>query len=526
MTAFLTLDSVSTATPDAQVLFERLSLSIGRERVGLVGRNGSGKSTLINLIAGVREPRAGSIHRAGRIGVLAQRFDERQSAAEALGVAGALAVLARIERGEGSPADFDDADWTLPARIQEAFGQIGLTGVSLDRLIANLSGGERTRLALARLLLDAPDLLLLDEPTNNLDVEGRVLIGDFIRAFRGGVLVASHDRALLEHMDRIVELTPIGVHIFTGGWSAFAEARAAERALAVQDLERAQSGLDNAQRAMQRRREAKDRRDKAGRAFAAKKSEPAIALGAMAERAENTSAGISRLNERQSADSEAKLESAKERVEILTPLTIELPSSGLPSAAELLTMEDVTIRAGDRLLGPWTLRMRGPERVAIRGPNGAGKTSLLRAALGLTPLESGSVARAEGRTVMLDQHVGTLDPNLSVLDNFLALNPLLNQHAAYAACARFAFRNVTALKRVGDLSGGERLRAGLACMLAGARPPWLLILDEPTNHLDLDSIETLEVALRAFDGALLIVSHDAAFLEAVGVTRTIDLTRT
>lgn len=525
MSAFLILDSVSAATPDAQVLFENLSLSIGRERVGLVGRNGSGKSTLLSIIAGARDSRAGAIHRAGRIGVLAQTFDEQQSAAEALNVAPALDVLARIERGEGSPADFEDADWTLEARVAEALAQVGLTGLSLDRLIATLSGGERTRLALARLLIEAPDLLLLDEPTNNLDADGRALIGAFIRDFRGGVLVASHDRALLEHMDRIVELTPIGVHSVAGGWSVFAEARAADRARAAQDLERAQSGVDSAQRAIQRRREAKDRRDKAGRAFAAKKSEPAIVLGGMAERAENTSGGISRLNERQAANAEAALESAKERVEVLTPLTIELPPSGLPSGAELLTMEDVRVRAGDRVLGPWSMRIRGPERIAIRGPNGAGKTTLLRAATGAAEPDSGKVTRAEGRIVMLDQHVAILDPNLTVLDNFLVLNPSLNQHAAYAACARFAFRNVTALKRVGDLSGGERLRAGLACSLAGARPPWLLILDEPTNHLDLDSIETLEGALQAFDGALLIVSHDAAFLEAVGVTRMIDLAR-
>ena len=167
--------------------------------------------------------------------------------------------------------------------------------------------------------------------------------------------------------------------------------------------------------------------------------------------------------------------------------------------------------------------MRGPERIAVRGPNGAGKTTLLRTAIGVAPPDSGDVRRAEGRIIMLDQHVGILDPSLSVLDNFLALNPSLNQHAAYAACARFAFRNAAALKRAVDLSGGERLRAGLACTLAGAQPPWLLILDEPTNHLDLGSIETLESALKAFDGALLIVSHDAAFLDAISVTRTLDL---
>ncbi len=520
MPPFLTLDSLCAATPDGDRLFDGLSLSIGRERVGLVGRNGAGKSTLLNIITGAVESRSGTVVRTGRIGTLAQSWAEEQTVAEVLGVAGALAAAARILAGAGAAEDFALADWDLETRAAAVLADVGLVGMELDRRIVSLSGGERTRIGIARLLLDAPDLLLLDEPTNNLDGEGRAAVARLVRGWRGGVLVASHDRVLLDAMDRIVELPPIGVHIVGGGWSAFAAARAAERERAVLELDRSQAGVRDARRAVQQQREAKDRRDKAGRAFAARKSEPKILLGGRAERAENTGGQLNRLAGRLVGEAEARLEAARGRVEVLAPLTIALPPTHLPAGADVLTLDGVTVAAGDRILGPWSLRVRGPERIAVTGPNGAGKTTLLRTVMGSVVPCRGSVSRPEGRVVMLDQYVTLLDPAASVLANVRRLNPSLDEQAAYAACARFAFRNQGALQVAGSLSGGERLRAGLACTLGGERPPWLLLLDEPTNHLDIESVEVLEGALVAFDGALLVVSHDPAFLTAIGIGRT------
>ncbi|MES2986753.1 MAG: ABC-F family ATP-binding cassette domain-containing protein [Pseudomonadota bacterium] len=525
MSALLTFDSLAAATPDRRPLFENLTLSIGAERVGLVGRNGSGKSTLLRIAAGEVEPVAGSVARGGSISMLVQDWADDLAVSDVLGATEMLARCARILGGEGSEDDLADADWTLESRTEGALAQTGLPGLALDRVMASLSGGERTRVAIARLLLDAPDLLLLDEPTNNLDTGGRAAIGELIAGWRGGVLVASHDRALLEAMDRIVELTPIGVHVFGGGWSAFGEARDAAQTRAGEELERASDAMRGAERAAQDRRERKDRRDKGGRAFAASGSAPKILLGRQAERAENSSGRDNRVIQRLSGDAAERLDAARAQVEIVAPLTIELPPSGLPANREVLAMDRVTLTAGDRMLGPWNFEMRGPERVGVIGPNGAGKSSLLRVAMGVGEPESGNVRRAEGRLAMLDQHISLLSADQSILDNFLRLNPGLDTNMAYAACARFAFRNRDALRNAGTLSGGERLRAGLACILAGEHPPWLLLLDEPTNHLDIDSLEVLEAALAEYDGALLVVSHDASFMNAIDVSREIRLSR-
>src|SRR3984957_13985911 len=375
MTALLTLDSISLITPDGRPLFDALTLALGRERIGVVGRNGSGKSTLLRLIAGEIEPAAGSIRRAGTLGMLAQFADENLTVSGALGVANDLARLRRIECGEGSLDDADQADWTLPSRLDAALAETGLPVLPLNRAIASLSGGERTRVAIARLLIEAPDVLLLDEPTNNLDIEGREAIARLLERWRGGAIVASHDRALLERVNRIVELTPIGVTVFGGAWSAFAAQRDAARAQAEADLKRTSDALRNAERVVQKAKEKKARRDKGGRAWRAKGVEDKMFMDAEKQRAENSGAREGHLADRMIEDRSAALEEARARVEGLTPLSIDLPKTNLPRARGLVVLRDVVMNlAHRRLFGPLSLEFRGPERVAISGPNGSGKT--------------------------------------------------------------------------------------------------------------------------------------------------------
>lgn len=524
MTALVILDSISLSTPDGRPLFDHLTLALARERTGLVGRNGCGKSTLLRLISGVAEPAKGTVHRSGSIGTLAQHVDERLTVARALGIDRALARLHRLACGDGSLDDVGDADWTLESRVHAALAETGLPGLPLQRPMASLSGGERTRVALARLLVEAPDLLLLDEPTNNLDADGRQAVAALLARWQGGVVVASHDRELLEQVERIVELTPVGVTVFGGAWSAFAEARDAARARAEADLERAADALRHAERSTQKAREKKARRDKAGRAWRDKGIEDKMFMDREKQRAENSAAREGRIAERQIEDRSEALAEARTRVEVLTPLTIELPKTGLPHSRELIAFRDVVMAQGDRpLFGPLSFEIRGPARIAVGGANGSGKTTLLRLVSGDLEPRSGEIRRQTGRIAVLDQHVGLLDPASSILDNMRRENPDLTDNAAYATLARFAFRNRAALQIAGTLSGGEWLRAGMACVFARPEPPLLLLLDEPTNHLDLASIEELEQALRTFDGALAVVSHDRAFLRNIGIDREIAL---
>ncbi|KCZ46751.1 hypothetical protein HY2_05015 [Hyphomonas pacifica] len=524
MSFSLMLDSLSLTTPDSTPLFDGLTLSLGRERIGLVGRNGCGKSTLLRAIAGEVEPACGNLSVHGRIGRLDQIADETLTVSEALGAAEGLAILTRMTTGDGTLEDAEAADWTLEPRLDAALSSTGLREMPLDTPLARLSGGERTRVMIARLLLEQPDILLLDEPTNNLDTEGRAAITSLLRDWRGGAIIASHDRGLLEHMDRIVELSPIGVTVFGGGWSEFREARDAARAQSEADLTRSVNALKRTKADAQRAKEKQDRRDRAGRNTRAKNAEPKMLLDKRQESAEHTAARGNQLVGRQTAEAAASLEAARARVEITAPITMELPPIHLPASKDILTAKDITAAFdGRRLFGPLSFTLRGPRRLAISGPNGSGKTTLMRMILGELAPASGTLHRHTDRIARLDQHVSLLPRVGSILEAIRAVQPHLTLNEAHAALARFAFRNTAAHQPVATLSGGERLRAGLAAIFAAPEPPDLLLLDEPTNHLDMDTIEALEAALTAYDGALITISHDPNFLHAIGIESAIAL---
>jgi len=525
MPAFVTLDTLSAKTPDGRSLFDNLTLAFGPERTGLVGRNGVGKTTLLRLILGELAPASGTVSVRGRLGVLRQAVQPPPGAtvADLLGLAEPLARLRRIAEGAATESDLAEADWDLEPRLDTALADVGLVGLDAARPAATLSGGQVTRAAMAGLVAQAPDLLILDEPTNNLDGEGRDLVAGLLDRWRGGAIVVSHDRSLLRAMDRTVELSSLGGKVYGGGYDLYAERKASEAAAAARELADAEKAQARVAREAQAAVERQARRDSAGRRARARGDAPKMLLDARAERAEVTAGRGGRLAERQREAAAGAFAEAEARVERVRPLAFDLPPTGLAAGKTVLELAEVRFGYGAAaVLDGVSLKIIGPERVAVTGPNGAGKTTLIRLAAGELEPASGRVLRA-APTAFLDQQTAMLRPDETLVAAFRRINPQASENTARAALARFLFRNTAGEKRVAALSGGERLRAALACVLMAARPPQLLILDEPTNHLDLDSIAAIEAALAGYDGALLVVSHDPDFLDAVGVTRRVDL---
>lgn len=525
MSASIAMFDLGWSTPDGQSVFSNLNLTFNEERVGIVGRNGVGKTSLLKLLSGEREPTAGRVAISGTISVLHQivQVGAEETIADLFGIARDLDILRRAETGVATVNELAEADWTLEARLAATLARVGLDAVAETKL-ASLSGGQRTRAAMAGAVLTDPDFLLLDEPTNNLDRDGRAALLEMLASWRAGAIIVSHDRALLEAMDTIVEMTSLGVTCYGGNWSHYHERKAIELAAAHHGLKIAERQLDEIERKAQVGRERKQRRDATGSRKGARGDMPRILAGARKERAENSGGENARLAERQRTEALAAATLAREQIERVEPMTVSLAPTGLPVGKVVLKLDCVTAGYDPKLpvLHDVSLVLTGPERVAIIGPNGSGKTTLLTLIAGKIEPWSGTMSRV-ARFAMLDQTAAILDPARSIAENYDNLHPGIDAFACRSALAKFRFRADAALQRVGTLSGGEMLRAGLACVLGGSNPPELLILDEPTNHLDLDSIAAIEAALSAFDGALLVVSHDEAFLEAIGTSRRVAL---
>ncbi|MEU2508680.1 ATP-binding cassette domain-containing protein [Streptomyces sp. NPDC007863] len=519
---FLSATSLSFSWPDGTEVFDDLRMTVGSGRTGLVGTNGSGKSTLLRLLAGRLTPTGGAVTASGEIGYLPQNLvlDTGRRVDAILGIDRKRAALHAVEAGDPAEEHFTviGDDWDVEERARATLDQLGLGAIGLDRTVGEVSGGESVLLRLAALLLARPDVLLLDEPTNNLDLYARSRLYEAVEGWSGVMVVVSHDRELLERVDRIADLHDGAVNWYGGPYSAYEEALAAEQEAAERmvrvaeaDVQRQRRELSEAQMKLARRRRY------AQKSFE-NKAVPKVVAHTRRGQAQVSAGKHRTLHADRLTEARERLDVAVEAVRDEDEIRVELPRTSVPPGREVLRLTDLELRYGARVEGGFELR--GPERVALVGRNGAGKTTLLRTVAGELEPVSGEVERLVPLR-FLPQRLDVLDDGLSIVENVARFAPTASGNTIRARLARFLFRGARADQRVGTLSGGERFRATLAALLLAEPAPQLLLLDEPTNNLDLASVRKLTAALHAYEGALVVASHDLTFLESLGITRRV-----
>ena len=490
-------------------IFRDVSFQVAdREHVAIVGVNGAGKSTLLRIVAGLEHPTQGEIAlaRGARVAVLAQepRFDSdrtvRQEAHLAFGEAlTAMARMRELEHGMQSASGeaLDDlfqeyerlsvhfeisGGFAVEHRTEEVLSGLGFDGDQIEEPVRTLSGGQKTRVALAKTLLTDPDLLLLDEPTNHLDLEMLEWLEGFLKTWRGSFLVVSHDRYFLDKVtDRTLELSFGQVEDYPAGYARFLVLREERLARRRQEYDEQQEHITRTEdyirryKAGQRSREARGRQTRLDR------------LERIARPQEHAALKL---------QSAASSRSGRDVV-TTTPLQVGYTESGMESI--LVSTPELHVERGDR--------------IAMIGKNGSGKSTLLRSIVGELPLLTGRVGFGANVTMgyYAQGHEG-LPTDGTPLSIMLATQPM-DDESARSYLARFLFRGDEVARPIAALSGGERSRLALACLLIqGAN---LLVLDEPTNHLDIQARETLEQMLAAYSGTVLLVSHDRYFIDRV-----------
>ncbi|MFF3573115.1 ABC-F family ATP-binding cassette domain-containing protein [Nocardia jiangxiensis] len=524
--ARIVCSNLSFTWPDDTPVFRDLSFTVPGGRTGLVAPNGAGKSTLLRLIAGDLRPGGGGVTVEGVLGYLPQTLPLTvgSTVAQVLGIAPVLEALAAVESGDVREEHFTviGSDWDVEERTRAQLEQLGLVDIALSRDLDTLSGGQIITLGLAAQLLRRPDVLLLDEPTNNLDIDMRQRLYGVLEEWTGGLLVVSHDRALLDRMDRIAELESAEIRFHGGNFTAYEQAVQAAREVAEKNVRTAEQEVKREKREMQQARERAARRAGNAARTLGDAGLPKIFAGTMKRNAQESAARANQTHNARVGAARERLDRAQRAVREDQRIVLDLPGTEVPAGRTVFEGEGIGIELGGREIFTGDgvdLTIRGPERIALTGPNGAGKSTLLRILAGALTPDQGRVRHAPGRVAYLSQRLDLLDPALTVAENLAASAPQLSAAERMNVLARLLFRGPAAHRPVRALSGGERLRASLACALFAEPAPHLLLLDEPTNNLDLVGVGQLESALEAYRGAFVVVSHDERFLTEVRVQR-------
>lgn len=494
----------------SDIIFENLKFEVNaQDRIGLVGRNGEGKTTLLNLLAGMEKQDEGHIswRKNLSVGMLIQQpeFPDDQCVMEIL-----MEAFEELNEINDEMEVLENKMAEVPAhlekiiekygRLQETYEELGgysrhnqvkkvATGLKIDDLLEKswhvLSGGERTKTGLARLLLTSPDLLLLDEPTNHLDISSIEWLTSFIKGYDGSVVIVSHDRYFLDDtVNKIFEIEQNMLHIYHGDYSYFVKEKEARILREFQEFQDQQKKMQKMKKTIKQ-------------------------LKLWANQASPPNAGLHRRAK--------SMEKALERIErvkkpVVNPSTMRVTLSRNEKVSnDIFVLKNIAKMYDDILFENLNLLVRRDEHIAIVGDNGTGKSTLVRMLLGGTEADEGEISVAPNISIgYLSQHTFSEVSKKTVLEVFREEVSVTEGQTRHIL-AQFLFYGEDVFKTIGNLSGGEKMRLRWAQIVNQEHN--VLILDEPTNHLDIDSKETLEDALEKYDGTIIAVSHDRHFLD-------------
>lgn len=530
----LFLQNISYTHRNKDLLFSHISLKVNaQDKIALIGNNGIGKSTLLQLIAGKLQATSGNIQLNAKPYYLPQVFGQYNhlTIAQALQVEPKIIALNNILKGNAGIENFNQLndDWTIEERCLQALNDWQLPQMNLTQRIETLSGGQKTRVFLAGLSIHQPEFILMDEPSNHLDGLGRQTLYNFIRTSQKTMIIVSHDRKLLNLLTKVCELSKTKVTVYGGNYDFYAEQKRMEKLTLNHDIQNKEKALRKAREKERETLERQQRSDIRGKKKQEKSGVPKIAMNLLQNNAEKSTAKIKGVHAEKINGITSDLQALRASLPEVDKMKFGFTNSDLHTGKILFKANNLNYNYGIQNIwkGHLNFQLTSGERLALKGANGSGKTTLIKLILGNLEPSTGTVYRAEIKTVYIDQDYSLIDNKLNVYTQAQKFNDSsLLEHEIKIRLNRFLFTKDEWNKPCAVLSGGERMRLMLCCLTISRQSPHIIALDEPTNNLDIQNIEILTAAINEYKGTLLVISHDETFLEQLNMERTLELTST